>query len=472
MPASLSNLTELTDLSISKNKLKGVEGDALAPLTKLVSLDLSQNDMSGTFISVPNSEKLDSILLSFNHLQSIQNLERCPNLTVLDLHNNKMAELPDTVASLYRLKTLTISNNDLSDINPKIAVLDSLVRIALEGNPLRSIKPAMRNAGAVQLKKFLKMRLGDEELAQEEKKQNVSLNVPGAKMQDADQWDVLLREFVVNGTQLDLRDKNLDTISPKLWLNYPRMQMLELSNNPGLSADGAIPEEFALLTNLKSLRLEGCGLKKLPHSILKSLTELQSLDLSKNNFSEFFETAANGAPISFTDVDMPSLTYLCLNGNSLTKVPSVCRYLPNLKQLLLHMNRVTEVNELCRVAYERLEVLDLGGNKVSVIPSAFCHYLKGLCQLTLTNNDVNRLPHNFGIHKSIKNLTVDGNPLKSIRRPIIDGGSARILSYLADKYNDAVDGQVEQWALDQEEADKAQVAQIEAHKAAMDQAKQ
>ena len=109
-------------------------------------------------------------MMSFNHLESIDNLERCPNLTVLDLHNNKMSLLPDTVASLYHLKTLTISNNDLSDINPKIAVLDSLVRIALEGNPLRSIKPAMRNAGAVQLKKFLLLRLGDEELAQEEKK--------------------------------------------------------------------------------------------------------------------------------------------------------------------------------------------------------------------------------------------------------------------------------------------------------------
>lgn len=382
-------------------------------------------------------------MLSFNHLKSLENLERCPNLTVLDLHNNKLSELPDTVASLYHLKTLTISNNDLSDINPKIAVLDSLVRIALEGNPLRSIKPAMRNAGAVQLKKFLKMRLNDEELAQEEKKQNVSLNVPGAKMAETDQWDVLLREFVVNGTQLDLREKKLENISPKLWENYPRIQVLELSNNPGLSADGAIPAEFALLTNLKSLRMEGCGLSKLPHSILKSFTELQSLDLSKNAFTEFFETNDSGAPISFTDVDMPSLSYLCLNGNSITKIPTICRLLPNLKQLLLHMNKVSEVNELCRPAYENLEVVDLGGNKVATIPIAFCHYLKGLCQLTLTNNDVNRLPHNFGKHKNIKNLTVDGNPLKSIRRPIIDGGSARILAYLADKFNETCDNNVE-----------------------------
>jgi len=70
---------------------------------------------------------------------------------------------------LFNLKTLKISNNDLSDINPRLALIDSLVRIALEGNPLRSIKPSMRNAGAVELKKFLKMRMGDEEIHRIEK---------------------------------------------------------------------------------------------------------------------------------------------------------------------------------------------------------------------------------------------------------------------------------------------------------------
>ena len=131
-------------------------------------LDLNQNNFEGTFDSIPSSKKLDQLLLGFNSLQSIQNLERCPNLTVLDLHNNKIQTLPDSVCTLYQLKTLKISNNDLSDINPKISILDSLVRIALEGNPLRSIKPAMRNAGAVELKKFLKLRLADDEIIKAE----------------------------------------------------------------------------------------------------------------------------------------------------------------------------------------------------------------------------------------------------------------------------------------------------------------
>jgi Leucine-rich repeat (LRR) protein len=96
------------------------------------------------FDSVPNAKKLDQILLAFNQLTGISNLERCPNLSVLDLHNNKMENLPDTITSLFHLKTLKISYNNLSDINPKLALIDSLVRISIEGNPLKAFKPAMR----------------------------------------------------------------------------------------------------------------------------------------------------------------------------------------------------------------------------------------------------------------------------------------------------------------------------------------
>ena len=203
---------------MAKNKIEFIEEDALAPLSALVALDLHQNAMHGTLTSIPNSQKLDQILLSYNFLTSIDNLQRSPHLTVLDLHNNKLDELPDSVLHLYHLKTLTISNNNLSDLNPKLSLLDSLMRLSLEGNPLRSIKPSMRNKGAVEIKKFLKMRLGDEEILKEERQQAKALGVPGASMmKEVDHWEVLLREFVVGNHQLDLKNKELKFISPLLW---------------------------------------------------------------------------------------------------------------------------------------------------------------------------------------------------------------------------------------------------------------
>lgn len=39
------------------------------------------------------------------------------------------------------------------------------------------------------------------------------------------------------------------------------------------------------------------------------------------------------------------------------------------------MNRLTDVAELCRPAYEQLQVLDIGNNKVRELPVAFVHFL-------------------------------------------------------------------------------------------------
>ncbi len=67
---------------------------------------------------------------------------------MLDLHNNKLSDFPESIIDLKQLKTLKVSNNNLGDINPRISLLPQLVRINIEGNPLKCIKTTMRNAGA------------------------------------------------------------------------------------------------------------------------------------------------------------------------------------------------------------------------------------------------------------------------------------------------------------------------------------
>lgn len=167
--AFFSGLTTLSDLNISKNKLAGVQEDAFANLTNLVMLDLHQNQFK-LFDSVPKSKKLDTLNLAYNFIEDIQNLENAPNLTVLDLHNNKLTEFPTSTLDLKNLKTLKVSNNNLSDINPRVSLLPNLVRMNIEGNPLKCIKSTMRSAGAEQLKKYLKMRLEEGEVQREENK--------------------------------------------------------------------------------------------------------------------------------------------------------------------------------------------------------------------------------------------------------------------------------------------------------------
>ena len=186
-----------------------MEADCLCNLTALVMLDLHQNNFRD-FSAVPRSDKLDTISLSYNQLAAVSNLENAPRLTVLDLHANKLTDLPESIMNMSGLKTLTVSNNELRDINPRVALLEDLVRINVEGNPLRAFKPAMRNAGAVELKKYLKMRLGEGEVEEEEAKQSAARGIPNTTNTGGayDHWDILIREFR-QGTALDLRNKEL-----------------------------------------------------------------------------------------------------------------------------------------------------------------------------------------------------------------------------------------------------------------------
>jgi Leucine-rich repeat (LRR) protein len=149
-------------------------------------------------------------------------------------------------------------------------------------------------------------------------------NIPNAG--GFDHWDTLLREFR-QGTSLDLRNKQITEISPKLW-NFTDLTVLDLSQNPALSA---LPQDIDLLTELKTLRVCGNGLLTLPSSIL-NLKNLVSLELNQNKLTEFLERdSRTGAPITAKDVHLQNLSFLSLNSNNLSEIPSICKYIPTLK---------------------------------------------------------------------------------------------------------------------------------------------
>ena len=113
----------------------------------------------------------------------------------------------------------------------------------------------------------------------------------------------------------------------------------------------------------------------------------------------------------------------------------------------MHANRLTEIRELCRSDFEGLEVLDVGQNKIRELPIAFVHFLPNLTSLTISNNDIDKLPPLLGFHTKLNNLVVEGNPLKQVRRAIIERGTVAILAFLKDKFVENKDDVVEEWAL-------------------------
>ena len=136
-----------------------------------------------------------------------------------------------------------------------------------------------------------------------------------------------------------------------------------------------------------------------------------------------------------------------LNGNQIEAIPHILKFLPELRQLHLHANRLTEIRELCRSDFKSLEVLDVGQNKIRELPIAFVHFLSNLTSLTISNNDIDKLPPLLGFHSKLNSLVVEGNPLKQVRRAIIERGTVAILAFLKDKFIKNQDDIVEEWAL-------------------------
>ena len=91
-------------------------------------------------------------------------------------------------------------------------------------------------------------------------------------------------------------------------------------------------------------------------------------------------------------------------------------------------------------------MIDIGNNKIREIPVALVFYLANLNSLAMVNNDVTGMPSWIGFHKRLSTLQIDGNPLKMIRRQIVDRGTQEIMRYLRDKFVEGRDDQVEDWA--------------------------
>ncbi|NXK90877.1 LRC40 protein, partial [Formicarius rufipectus] len=197
------------------------------------------------------------------------------------------------------------------------------------------------------------------------------------------------------------------------------LEELDVSNNHLT----AIPTSFALLVNLVRLNLACNQLKDLPAD-LSAMKSLRQLDCTKN----YLETVP---PKLAT---MASLEQLYLRKNKLHSLPELpsCKLLKELhageNQIeILNAENLKHLNSLC--------VLELRDNKIKSVPEEIT-LLQKLERLDLANNDISRLPYTLGNLPQLKFLALEGNPLRTIRRDLLQKGTQELLKYLRSKIQD------------------------------------
>lgn len=126
----------LQNLDLSHNQIDDIEDDALGRLEILVTLNLSNNNITNIPSSLPSS--LINLYLQYNRITDVQpsTIAQLINLETLNLSGNKLTYLPGL--PLPRLLTLNVQSSGLKGLSQTVVKTSpNLKDLFLENNPIK-----------------------------------------------------------------------------------------------------------------------------------------------------------------------------------------------------------------------------------------------------------------------------------------------------------------------------------------------
>ncbi|XP_012876102.1 PREDICTED: leucine-rich repeat-containing protein 40 isoform X1 [Dipodomys ordii] len=288
------------------------------------------------------------------------------------------------------LTKLIISNNKLQSLTDDLRLLPALIVLDIHDNQLTSLPSAIRELENLQ-----------------------KLNVSRNKLEVLPEEVTHLRNLKTLYLQ-----HNALTYIPEGFEQLSNLEDLDLSNN----CLTTIPASFSSLSSLMRLNLSSNQLKSLPAEISR-MKRLKHLDCNCNLLETIPPELAG----------MESLELLYLRKNKLRFLPEFpsCRLL---KELHVGENHIEVLGADHLKHLNSILVLDLRDNKLKSVPDEI-KLLQSLERLDLSNNDISSLPYSLG-NLHLKFLALEGNPLRTIRREILNKGTQEVLKYLRSKIRD------------------------------------
>ncbi|XP_077224634.1 plant intracellular Ras-group-related LRR protein 6-like isoform X3 [Tasmannia lanceolata] len=412
LPSSLGRCSDLSDLKASHNSIARLPED-LSNCSKLIKLDLEGNKL--TMLSenmIASWTMLTELNAAKNLLESIpDNMGILSQLIRLDLHQNlvvppvPMAQLPDVLVTYVRI----YRNNRLSSLQPGIGALSRLGTLDLHSNQLKEYPV-----------EACKLRLSVLDLS------NNSLSGLPAEIVSGsattamnDDQIAMASRLSISSKELSLGGLGLSSIPPVVWESNDVVKV-DLSRN----SIEVLPDELSSCSSLQTLLLSGNKIKEWPGAVFASLLNLSCLKLDKNPLAQI--------PLDgFRSLSKVQVLDLSYNASSLPD-PSALSSMPELQELYLRRMQLREV-PLDLLSLPKLRILDLSQNSLVSIPKEFKNLIS-LTELDLSDNNIATLPPELGLlEPSLQVLRLAGNPLRSIRRAILDRGTKAVLNYLKDK---------------------------------------
>jgi RHS repeat-associated protein len=387
IPASISNLTELTSLYLQGNSISGSIPTEMGSLSKLTLLYLYTNKLTGT------------IPASFGNLK---------NLVYLYLLRNTLTgTIPSELSGMTALQFLRLEENNLSGALPaSIGSLTNLVDINLYDNAFTGAIPAEWNA-LTNLK---------------------TLNLATNKLSG----DIPVLDKLTKLVTLDLRTNTFTGEIP-LWLTtFADLENLYLGAN---KLSGTIPASLGALRKLKVLTLNTNTLNgSLPPS-LGELSELVSLYVNQNQLSgelppsyglfsklQAFHAGENkftgNIPESYSN--LKELQYFNVANNLLSgEVPDIFNDWTKATSFYISSNKFTGAVPASVGSMMNLTYCYLSNNAFTSVPSSLLN-LKKAVYIILEGNklhdipDFTTLPNKAVMYLYVRNNYLDAADLEPL----------------------------------------------------------
>ena len=425
LPRNLfSKMVGLEEIYLYKNQLEDIcdsSSSIFDNMKHLKFLDIHSNHLTifNIFTEMPI---LDSLLLSYNQLQHINGLDKCYNLTNLDLNNNKISEFPSDILKLKKLSTLNLQNNDLNSIPNTLGLMNNLIRLNIEGNPLKRLVGKMRNCTTQELKNYLKSRITEQDLD----------NTPMTKEDLYDINDVennlnnqIIQNIYNNGLmmkEMNLKNVPIEEMQNSLKINS--INKIDFSKNQ-INDINNLTFVLNRIESLSELNLSNNLIEKFPLIIL-SLPNLSILNISKNKLNRFPYDEFTSTNLSQIKCD---LTNLDISFNYLNKFPDVIGLFQNISNINLASNNINSIDNILNMKLFELDTINLSDNKIEKLPNKLYKILPKLKCLLMSNNNLRDIPSDICLLKNLNNINFYGNQIRRIRNDALTSAVA-LLDYL------------------------------------------
>jgi len=139
LPDSIGNLKKLETLIVSNNQLTALP-ISLEGLVNLRTLTISGNLLSSFPLQIVGLKHLEAIDLSKNKISEIPDGVEALQATEVNLNQNQLSRISESIASCPRLRVLRVEENclPLSGIPKKLLTDSPVSLLAVEGNLFES----------------------------------------------------------------------------------------------------------------------------------------------------------------------------------------------------------------------------------------------------------------------------------------------------------------------------------------------